>query len=213
MHNNPVIIFGANGLGKAAFEIFRSHNVEVYGFLDDDKELHGQEIDETTVLGKTKDDGFLKLIGKKCDAFVASDDNAERRSLTEMLNTRRKVMPVNAVHSGATLAPTATLKHGTLINSGAQIGAFASIGNHCLVHTGAIVDYEATLGDFVQVGAGSIVNSQVTIGEGAFIGSGATIVANVTIGAGARVGAGSLVIQDVPDNTTVFGVPAKAVDA
>ncbi len=210
---NPVIIFGANGLGKAAYEIFRSHGVDVYGLLDDNKALHGTEVDETTVLGKTMDDGFLKLIGKKCDAFVATDDNAERRSLTEMLNSRRKVMPVNAVHSRAVLAPSAILKHGTFVNSGAQIGAFAALGNHCIIHSNAVVDFEATLADFVQVGAGSIINHNVTVGEGAFIGSGATVVANVSIGAGARIGAGSLVIQDVPENTTVFGVPAKAVDA
>ena len=34
---NPVIIFGANYLGRAAKEIFEANEIVVYGFLDDDK--------------------------------------------------------------------------------------------------------------------------------------------------------------------------------
>ena len=48
---NPVMIFGANYLGRIAKEIFESNEVVVYGFLDDDKKLHSIEIDEAVVLG------------------------------------------------------------------------------------------------------------------------------------------------------------------
>ena len=81
---NPVIIFGANYLGRAAKEIFESNKVVVYGFLDDDKRLHKTEIDDVVILGSTDDDGFLKLIGKKCEAFVAIDDNILRTNLVSM---------------------------------------------------------------------------------------------------------------------------------
>ena len=60
--DNPVIIFGAGGLGRAALEIFQSNEIVVYGFLDDNKDLHNTEIDTVPVLGRTEDDGFLKLI-------------------------------------------------------------------------------------------------------------------------------------------------------
>ena len=92
----PVIIFGANHFGRTAKEIFESNEIVVYGFLDDNKKLHLTEIDEVVVLGSTDDDGFLKLIGKKCAAFVAVDDNKMRRSLVNMLKDVRHVQPVNA---------------------------------------------------------------------------------------------------------------------
>ena len=46
---NPVIIFGANPLGRTAKEIFESNNVVVYGFLDDNAKLHSTEIDNVVV--------------------------------------------------------------------------------------------------------------------------------------------------------------------
>ena len=57
---NPVVIFGAKGLGKTALDIFKSNDVVVYCFLDDDVSLHGTEIEEVSVLGATDDDGYLK---------------------------------------------------------------------------------------------------------------------------------------------------------
>jgi sugar O-acyltransferase (sialic acid O-acetyltransferase NeuD family) len=207
--NNPVIIFGASGIGKAAYEIFESNGIVVYGFLDDDARLHGTEIDKVTVLGSTDDDGFLKLIGKKCEAFVAIDDNRLRKSTVAMLNERRKVMPVNAVHPTAFISRTASLGHGNMINQGVQVGSLAEIGNHCILHAGAIIDFGVKLGHLVQVGAGAIISADVVVEDEVFIGSGATVVAGVTLGKGARVGAGSVVIAPVAAGQTVFGNPAK----
>ena len=209
---NPVIIFGAGSIGKAAMEIFESNDVSIYCFLDDDESLHDTEINNITVLGKTDDPNLLKIIGNKCEAFVAEDDNDLRRSLIEMLNKERKVMPVNGIHNNAVIASTASLGHGNFINAGVQLGAFTEIGNHCILHARATVEHEAKVGDFVQIGAGTVINAGVQIEEGAFIGSGVTIVSGVKIGKGARVGAGSVVIADVKSNLTVFGNPAQAVD-
>ncbi len=209
--DKPVIILGAGGLGKAAQEIFESHNIVTYCFLDDDKKLHGTEINMISVLGSTDDDGFLKYIGQKCEAFVAVDENAYRRTLVKMLNDRRKVMPVNATHKLAAIASSAVLGHGNMLNAGAVLGAGASIGSHCILHSRSIVDYDAKLGDYVQVGAGAVVSSGVEVGDKVFIGAGATIITGVSIGKGARIGAGSVVVSDVPAGKTMFGNPAQEV--
>ena len=210
--DNPVIIFGSSALGRAALEIFESNNNVVYGFLDDDKSTHGTEIDNIQVLGKTSDDGFLKLIGQKCEAFVASDDNELRKSLANMLVKKRKKMPVNAVHQSANIAASAKIGHGNFLNAGVVIGAGVDIANHCLLHSRATIDHNVKMGDLVQVGAGAIVNSGVVIEEGAFIGSGAILVSGITIGKNARIGAGSVVISDVEPDATVFGNPAQVID-
>ena len=207
----PVIILGAKGIAHPALEIFNSNRVIVYGFLDEDEKLHGTEINTVTVLGRTEDEGFLKLIGQKCEAFVAVDDTKYRKFLVEMLLENRKVQPVNAVHQSAYISTDAAIGHGNFINAQVTIGAAAEIGSHCILHTGSIVDHIAKLGDFVQVGAGTIINSEVTIGEGAFIGSGVTIVSGVTVGKNARIGAGSVVISSVGNGETVFGNPAAKV--
>jgi sugar O-acyltransferase (sialic acid O-acetyltransferase NeuD family) len=208
---NPVLVFGANYLGRTAKEIFEGNGNVVYGFLDDNKQAHNTELDGATVLGNTDDDGFLKLIGKKCEAFIAVDDNRLRKSLVKMLNEVRHVQPVNAIHGSAIISGHTELGHGNFIDAGVKIGPGSKIGSHCLIQSGAIVGAEAVLGDFVQIGPGSIINSGSVIGKEAFIGSGVTIVSGVTIGKGARVGAGSVVIAPVKEGETVFGNPAQPI--
>jgi sugar O-acyltransferase (sialic acid O-acetyltransferase NeuD family) len=209
---NPVIILGAaNGLGTVALDIFQSNQVIVYCFLDDTKELHGKEIHDVSVMGSTDDDGYLKLIGKKCEAFIATDDNKYRKHLVEMLNERRKMMPVNAIHHKAYISEMATVGHGNLVGGGVSINTDAKIGNHCILHTGAIVDFQAEIGDFVQIGAGSIINSGAKLANDVFIGSGVIIVSGVSVGKGARIGAGSVVIENIGAGATVFGNPAKVI--
>ena len=209
--NKPVIILCATDLGKAVLDVFKSNDIVVFGFLDDNKKIHSTEIEDITVLGSTNNEEYLKIIGKECDVFVASDDNSWKATMIKTLRERQEAMPVNAIHSNAHISASAILHHGSLISQGVIIGTNSELGNHCIVHSGAIVDFNVTIGDFVQLGAGSIINSGVVIEDGAFVGSGAIIVSGVTIKEGARVGAGSIVISDVAKNNTVFGNPAKAV--
>jgi sugar O-acyltransferase (sialic acid O-acetyltransferase NeuD family) len=208
---NPVIIFGANYVGRAAKEIFESNHVAIYGFLDDDQKTHGTELDDVAILGSTDDDGFLKLIGKKCEAFVAVDNNALRKNLVEMIQETRHKQPVNAIHANASISAKAALGHGNLIDSGAILSPGSGVGNHCLIHAQAFLGVASRLGDFVQVGAGSVINPGATIDDEVFIGSGVTIVAGVHVGKGARIGAGSVVIADIKAGETVFGNPAQPV--
>jgi sugar O-acyltransferase (sialic acid O-acetyltransferase NeuD family) len=211
--DNPVIIFGATALGRQARMIFEENGNTVYGFLDDEKSRHGSDIDGVSVLGSMDDDGFLKFIGRKCEAFVAVDDYPLRKSLVKMLHEKRHVQPVNCVHKTAIIPDVASIGHGNLIDMGVMMGAGASLGSHCLIHAGAVIGSEATLGDFVQVGVGARINSNVTIADEVFIGSGVVIVSGITIGNGARIGAGSVVIQPVEAGQTVFGNPAQVVKA
>ena len=208
---NPIIILGVNTIGRLAKEIFENNGVVVYGFLDDDKKLHNTEIDEAQVLGATDEQGFLKLIGKKCEAFVATDDNKLRKGLTKMLQEVRHVQPVNAVHSKANISKKASIGYGNFIDSDVVMVSGVSVGSHCLIQAQAYIGMDTSVGDFVQIGVGSKIGSGVKIEGEAFIGSGVTIVSGISIGKGARIGVGSVVIASVKAGETVFGNPAQPV--
>ena len=208
---NPVIIFGAGPLGQSARDIFEGNGNVVYGFLDDDKKFHNTTIDELTVLGATDDDGFLKLIGKKCEAFIAIDEIRLKKGLIKMLHEVRKVQPVNAIHPKAILSPRFTLGHGNMIEAGVAIGPGSELGGYSIIQSGAQIGQGVKIGDYAQIGSGAIINSSVTIEEECFIGSGAVLISGIRIGKGARIGAGSIVINDIKSGTTVFGNPAKPV--
>lgn len=54
------------------------------------------------------------------------------------------------------------------------------------------------------------IAKEISIGHDCWIGGGAIILPGVNIGNNCIVGAGSVVSRDVPDNTRVFGNPAKS---
>ena len=190
---NPVIILGAQTVGIAALDAFLSNDVVVYCLLDDDQKLQGTELLDVPVMGNTDDGELLKLLGKKCEVFVATDDTASRRSLTQMLRTEYEAVPVNAIHERASVSIHATLGHGNYVGPN------------------AVVEARANVGDYAQLGSGALLGADVQVGEQAFIGAGAVVVAGVKIGDKARIGAGSVVVADVANGQTVFGNPAVKV--
>lgn len=209
--DKPVLILGAGSIGKSAMQIFKSNDVLVYGFLDDDKNKHDTEIDDVTVLGFTDEDSLLKIIGDECEAFVAVDENEMRKSIVSNLTKKRKVMPVNAIHSNAIMSESSVIGHGNFINAGVILEPNVIVGNHCLLHASVVLGEGVAIGNYAQIGMGANINSGVVIEDEAFIGSGATIVSGVLIGKGARIGAGSVVVGNVKENAVLFGNPATEV--
>lgn len=51
------------------------------------------------------------------------------------------------------------------------------------------------------------------LGDDVFVGAGARILGGITVGNGAVIGANAVVVKDVPDQTTVVGIPAKPIKA
>lgn len=208
---NPVVVFGAGVLGRQFKDILERNGNVVYCFLDDNKKLHNTVIDEITVMGSTDDENFLNLVGKKCDAVVAVDENKVRKSIVGLLQQSRKVQPVNVISHNAVISASSSIGHGNFIDNFVSINAGSTVGSHCLIYAGVVIGGEVKLGDYVQVGPGSVINAGAEIGEEVFIGGGVTIVGGVTIGKGSRIGAGSVVIGSVKAGETVFGNPAQAV--
>ena len=101
------------------------------------------------------------------------------------------------IHPSATIGERLFIDHG----EGVVIGETTVIGNDVIIYQ------QATLG-----GTGKEHGKRhPTIGNNVIIGAGAKILGNIVIGNNVRIGAGSVVIEDVPDNSTVIGVPGRIV--
>ncbi|MGO9238665.1 MAG: serine O-acetyltransferase [Methylocella sp.] len=85
--------------------------------------------------------------------------------------------------------------------------------------TGLVVGATSTIGDDVSIlqnvslgGTGNEAGDRhPKVRRGVMIGAGAKILGNIEIGACSRIAAGSVVLHSVPPNTTMAGVPARAV--
>jgi serine O-acetyltransferase len=116
---------------------------------------------------------------------------------------------------GRMLSQVARFCTGIEIHPGARIGSRLFI-DHGM---GVIIGETSALGDDVTMYQGVTLGGtgkekgkrHPTIGDKVVIGAGAKVLGNIAVGDNCRIGAGSVVLRDVPENSTVVGVPARIV--
>ena len=97
------------------------------------------------------------------------------------------------IHPGAVIGKGIFIDHGM----GVVIGETTVIGSNVTLFQGV------TLG-----GTGKEIGKRhPTIGDNVVIGAGAKVLGNITIGDNSYIGANAVVLSDIPDNSTVVGVP------
>ena len=101
------------------------------------------------------------------------------------------------IHPGAQIASPCLIDHGM----GVVIGETARLGRRCHLHQG------------VTLGGTSTMRTQrhPMFGDDVLVGAGASVIGAVAIGNGARIGAGAVVVSNVPEYSTVVGVPGHVV--
>jgi serine O-acetyltransferase len=168
---------------------------------------------------------FFSSMRQDIDAVLESDPAAKSRLEVVLLYSGLHALWIYRfnhwlwIHGRTFLARAssqiARLFTGIEIHPGAQIGKrfFVDHGMGVVIGETTIVGDDVTLYQGVTLGGTGkeIGKRHPTIGNGVVIGAGARVLGNIVIGGNSRVGAGSVVLRDVPDNSTVVGVPGHIV--
>ncbi|MFC7394823.1 serine O-acetyltransferase EpsC [Scopulibacillus cellulosilyticus] len=115
----------------------------------------------------------------------------------------RSLSQISRFFTGIEIHPGATIGHHFFIDHGmgVVIGETCEIGDHVTLFQGV------TLG-----GTGKEKGKRhPTIGNHVLISSGAKVLGSITVGDHSKIGSGSVVLHDVPENSTVVGIPGKVV--
>ena len=108
------------------------------------------------------------------------------------------------IHPGATIGKNLFIDHGM----GVVIGETSIIGDNVTIY------HAVTLGGIAPSIESDLQRNEKrhpTIGNDVVIGSGAQIIGPVVVGDGSRIAANAVVVNNVADNSTMVGVPAKAI--
>ncbi len=113
----------------------------------------------------------------------------------------------------------------TVIGDNTKIGSLVhidynvKIGSNCKIEGMAYIPPLTIIGDNVFIGPGVIITNDpypeskrligVTIEDNAIICAGAVLKAGIKIGRNSVVGMGAVVTRDVPENSVVYGNPAR----
>ena len=98
---------------------------------------------------------------------------------------------------------------GVIIMDRVIIETSNEIGKGCLIHAGTFISHDVKIGHFSEISPFVKLLGNVQIGNNCSIGTSSVILPNIKIGNNVIVGAGAVVTKDIPDNTTVVGMPAK----
>ena len=101
------------------------------------------------------------------------------------------------IHPGAKIGKGLFIDHGM----GVVIGETAEIGDNCTLYQGV------TLG-----GTGKDSGKRhPTLGDNVMVGAGAKVLGPFKIGSGTKVASGAVVLEEIPENSTAVGIPARVV--
>ena len=116
---------------------------------------------------------------------------------------------------GRWLSQVARFFTGIEIHPGAKIGRrlFIDHGLGVVIGETAVVGDDVTLYQGVTLGGTGKEHGKrhPTLENNVVVGGGAKILGNITVGRNSRIGAGSVVLRNVPENSTVVGVPGHII--
>ena len=199
---SELLILGAGGHGRVVADIAESLGYKTISFLDDrwptvTKNLHWD------IIGQSHN-----VHSYDADHIVAIGNNKQRlKVLSGLVENRFSV--VSLIHGSAYLSRYVSIMKGCVVMPQAVVNTGSTLGLGIIINTGATVDHDCTLENGVHISPGAHIAGGVSIGESSWIGIGSAIKEGCRIGRNVVVAAGAVVVNNIPDDVTVFGIPAR----
>ena len=208
MQPKKIRILGFGGHGAVVADACRALGWEVVGFMAEEGLIPASPEPEGKVLRVKREEKLdPKKLGTMTVALGIGNNEARAWWCEKLVRDGFELPPI--LHPAAWVSPSAKLAEGAFAGAGAVIQAGAIVGQAAIINSNATVEHHAEIGEGAHIGPGAVLAGLAKVGQLSMIGAGAVLKDRVTVGKLCMVGAGSAVIQNVPDKSTVVGVPAK----
>lgn len=226
-----IIIVGAGGLGREIqwlIEHINEHrypalsegqvqglqqsdpgqeNWNIIGYCDDGKPL-GTHINGYEVICNT--DNLAEWNGH-VNVVCAIGSSPLRKKIIDKLCMNNKLEFPNLIDPSVICPSYCTMGRGNIICAGSILTTNISIGDFCIINPDCKVGHDVCMESFVTLYPSVNVCGTVNIGICSQMGVASCVIQCKNIGGNTFIGAGAVVIDDIPDNVTAVGVPAKVI--
>jgi len=209
----PLIIWGAKGHAKVLNEFVVEAGYKIVALFDNDPDVISPLPGVPLHIGKEAFQAW-RSDNQDLNAYAAVAIGGEHGAVRHELQTflaEHEIAPAKLTHPTAFLAEDARIGEGTQVLALAAIGADCTVGDACIINTSAGLDHEGHLGHGVHLAPGARLAGEVKVGDYSMIAVGAVVLPRIQIGKNCVVGAGAVITRNVPDNSVVYGNPARII--
>jgi len=200
-------ILGASGHGRVIADTAECCGWDRISFFDD-AWPHRTENGTWQVIGTSYD--LLNSLKDFDGIVVGIGSNAIRQKKQSQIASAGGML-ATIIHPSAVVSQYAAIGIGSVVFAGAVVNAGARIGNGVILNTSCTIDHDCVLGDFSHISPGANLAGTVQIGQRSWVGIGACIRHMIHIGDDVMIGAGAAVVNNIDNQLTVAGVPARPI--
>lgn len=205
------LIIGAGTYGKVYLAYLQEAGIDVAGFIDDNKNLHGKTIEGVPVIGGTELLAILKQTHNIEAIYCPLGNNKLRVELLEKSRLLGYNTP-NYIHPSVILSPHVSIGQGVYIFLGTHIMPHTVISDYVMISMGVNIAHHSLLDRGCFLSTGVNFGASIHAKEYSYIGISSTIMTGVKeLGTDCLIGAGAVVIKNVPDKAVMAGVPARVL--
>lgn len=211
MSMKKIVLVGGGGHCKVIIDIINScKQYEIVGVTDNNK--IGEKLLDVPIIG---DDSILAGMYQEgiTHAFVCVGglNNMELRDKIYLKLKEIGFKIPTLIHKEAIVSSYAKIHEGTCIMAGAVVNAEAIIGENCIINTSSVIEHDCLIGKNTHISPKACILGGSIIGCNCHVGAGSSVIQGIHVGNSVVIGAGAVVINDLMDNVTAVGIPAKII--
>ena len=203
-----MLIAGAGGHAKDIIAISKASLESEFIFFDDitypPKKKFLDTFDVINSIAEARE--HFKI---NSEFIIAIGGSKSRKIIFDKLNDAGGKVSSFICNNSTIGSKDVSLGSGLNIMSNVLISNSVVIGFGSLINFGASIHHDVQVGNFCEISPGVRILGNVSVGDFTSVGANTTILPGVNIGKNVTIGAGSVVTKNIPDNSIVFGVPAK----
>jgi len=205
-----LIIIGVGGFGReVAWLVERINNVvpewDLIGFIDDNKDFHGTDVNGYQVLGDSK---WLRNQSEDIFAVCAVGSSKVRKKIINKLGNQKYA---TLIDPSVQLSNLVEIGEGSIICAGTIITVNVTLGSHVIINLDCTIGHNAVINSFTTLYPSVNISGDTILAECVEMGTGSQIIQGLKIERATVVGAGSTVVKNLPEYCVAVGSPAKNI--